>query len=651
MIRPASLATLLLCAAFILPTSRARAEKLFDFSGKVALLDGQSPGGVTVKVQADLNRNRELESFETVTARVSADGSYKLSYELDPGDFGVDLELVKFATKLIAAYNERGFEALLDKGPLPVMVSFQREGYTTIIKRFTTLDDAPSFDVVLAKLRDVQCAGTTCLSADGSVEVSGFPGGTGIARAYAQAFDPGQDTPRFPGNFSDDDGNLLQSSGFAEINMYDEDGNEVHELSSPVKVRFEAKPASWPTLPDLKAQSGKIELPMYSFERASGEWVREADGELQREDGTAVAESELAAIHDGSFSGRLYISFATKHFSSFNCDEPIDVRACVKGRLVNAEGSAVVGAQVTVEGVSYTGNAGTFFSDAEGRFAADVFKSEGASEDVDGNGKRGETFQARVTAIGTGIFTGEAFATASAQGSVQLDGGGSCRPSSCSCPDLGDITVDFETPRSCEVSVAVQFSGNHTVGDGGPLEAGSVVASAEVSGQLNGAAVMSPAFTAELCAGQKCNGGKVAADGTLTFIVPVVGDAPELNLNADLMITEGDTLHYYSGSVTVAGCTRAQTKLDAAVEIQTDHAAVTGIGEFIATLGAGPSNDPLDPINDPIDDLTKATEDPLGCGCRVPGAVRDRSWYAAPLVLLGLAFTLRRRRNRVNRKG
>jgi MYXO-CTERM domain-containing protein len=643
MIRPASFATLLLGAAFILPTSSARAEKLFDFSGKVALLDGQSPGGVTVKVQADLNRNKKLESFETVSARVSADGSYKLSYELDPGD--VDFEFIEFAAKLLAAYNDRGFAALLDKGPLPIMVSFQREGYTTIIKRFSTLDDAPSFDVVLARLRDVQCAGSTCLSADGSVEVSGFPGGTGIVRAYAQAFDPGQDTPRFPGNFSDDEGNLLESSGFAEINMYDKDGKEVHELSSPVSVRFEAKSASWPTMPDLRPNSGKIELPMYSFERATGEWVRESDGELQREDGTAVAESELAAIHAGTYTGRLYIAFSTKHFSSFNCDEPIEVRACVKGRLVNAEGQAVVGAQVIVEGVSYTGNDGAFYSDAEGRFAADVFKSEGASEDVDGNGQRGETFQARVTAIGTGVFTGEAFATASAQGSVRLDGGGSCRPSACSCPDLGDITVDFEDPRSCEVSVAVHFSGKHTVGEGGPLGAGSVVASADVSGQLNGAAVMSPAFTADLCAGKKCNGGKVAADGTLTFIVPVIGDAPELNLNADLMVQEGDTLHYYSGSVTVAGCTRAQTKLEAAVDIQTNHAAVTGIGDFIATLGAGPSNDLLDPINDPIDDLTEATEDPLGCGCRVPGVAQERSWYAAPLALLGLVLALRRRRN------
>jgi MYXO-CTERM domain-containing protein len=223
------------------------------------------------------------------------------------------------------------------------------------------------------------------------------------------------------------------------------------------------------------------------------------------------------------------------------------------------------------------------------------------------------------------------------QGSVHLSGGGKCRPRACSCQDLGDIMVDFETPRSCEVTVSAKFSGNHVVGEGGPLATSDAVASAEIHASMNGVALSGP-IVADVCAGKPCNGGKAGADGTLTFIVPVIQDAPQLKLNADLKIIDGATLHYYSGSLSVAGCTREQTRLAAAVNLEVDHAAVTGIGDFIASLGAGPSSDPTDILDDTV-------EDPLGCGCRL-GARRDPVWYAAPLALFALALALRRRRRR-----
>lgn len=117
-----------------------------------------------------------------------------------------------------------------------------------------------------------------------------------IARAYADNYDPSQETTRFPGLFADRSNNLLVSSGFAEISLYQDDGTAVHQLSAPVTARFEAKRASWSTLPDLEPNSGRIELPMYSFDQVSGEWVPEANGELQRADGSVVSEDDLAAI-------------------------------------------------------------------------------------------------------------------------------------------------------------------------------------------------------------------------------------------------------------------------------------------------------------------------------------------------------------------
>ncbi|HTU60259.1 MAG TPA: hypothetical protein VMF89_17535 [Polyangiales bacterium] len=97
-------------------------------------------------------------------------------------------------------------------------------------------------------------------------------------RAFAQAYDPALDGALFPGSFSDSDGNLLISSGFAEINLFDEQDRPVEEVKEPVAVRFVMERESWPTLPDLESDSGRIELPMYAFNRESGEWDREVDG-------------------------------------------------------------------------------------------------------------------------------------------------------------------------------------------------------------------------------------------------------------------------------------------------------------------------------------------------------------------------------------
>jgi hypothetical protein len=632
----------LLTALCVVPARSAHAEKLLDFSGRVALLDGKSSGGVKVKLQVDLNRNRELESFETLSASVKSDGSYQLSYELDPRD--VDFEFLEFVTKLVAAFKSRGFAALLDDGPLPVVLSFEREGYSTVVKRLTTLSDAPSLDVVLAPLRAVACADGRCLSADGSVQLSGFPGGTGIARAYAQAYDPGDETARFPGSFSDDEGNLLKSSGFAEINLHDAEGNEIHELSSPVAARFEAKRASWHTMPDLTPESGRIELPMYSFDRAIGEWVREADGVLVHEDGSEVAESALAAIRAGTFAERAFISFNTRHFSTFNCDEPIATRACVKGRIVSAKGEAVVGVQVSVDGASYTGNAGYSFTGSDGRFAADVMKSEASGEDVDFNGRTGEKFQARVMAVGTGVFTGAAFDTPRVQGTVSINGATSCRPRDCACLDLGDITVDFEPPRTCQVTVEARFSGKHASGEGGPLADGAVVASANVRGTLAGGVVPPQAMVATLCQGLTCNTGTTSADGKLTFVVPLVGDSPSLALDADFSVQEGETTHYYSGSAVVSGCARGQTQREGTVLLELDHAAMQGIGSFIDLLGPGPRVDQPGQPGQPSDPLD--VNDPLGCGCRVWRGSGARALHGLSLLALGLALWVRRRRTR-----
>jgi MYXO-CTERM domain-containing protein len=619
----------------------AQAETLFSFSGQVALADGVAPDGVKVKLQVDLDRNGRLDSFETLSANVASDGSYTLKYALDPKD--VDLKFLTFVSGVIADYQARGFDSLLDDGPLPVILSFQREGYGTVVKRLNTLFQSPSLDVTLAPLADVQCFDGACLSPDGGVRLSDFPGGTKIARAYADAYDPSQETSRFPGLFSDRANNLLVSSGFAEINLYQEDGSAVHQVSSAVTTRFEAKRASWSTLPDLEPNSGRIELPMYSFDQASGEWVPEGDGELQFADGRVVPEDDLEAIHGGSYDKQVFVSFSTKHFSTFNCDAPISVRACVKGTVVaKATGKALAGVTVSIDGVSYTGSAGAIITGADGAYASDVRKSELPDEDLDRNGQKGEALMAHVVASGSGVFVADAFETPSEQGSVGQVSRPSCKPAACDCLDLGEIEVEFEEPRLCELTVESLFSGLNVVGGDGPLAAGDAVVGATLRGSLVGGVQLPQAAVAAACDGAGCGPVVVPESGSATLVVPVVGDAPQIQLDASLNVTVDGSLHYYSGSLVVDACARGESRVpDSSLSL--DHSELTGLGDFITSLGAAVKN----PVGNGSGGGASSPKKPFGpgCGCNLAGEATPNA-NAAGIglgMLLGLALVRRRR--------
>ncbi|MFT3925487.1 MAG: hypothetical protein QM778_23310 [Myxococcales bacterium] len=610
----------------------ARADSIFSLSGKVALGDGGSAAGTRVQFQVDSDRNGKLESWETLSAKVGADGKYVLAYELNPTK--VDFQFIKIATQVVAEYEKGGFDGLLSRGPLPVVMSFEREGYTTVVRRFGSMSDAFDLDAVLAPLPGVHCDEASCFSEHGDVRLADFPGGTGIARAYASAYDPDKDLAQFPGTFSDDADNLLISSGFAEINLYDSAGQAIHEVSSPVAVRFEAKRAQWKTMPDLAPNSGKIELPMYSFDRNKADWVREADGVLELADGTPVPEESLPAIRMGTFAEPVFVAFDTLHFSSFNCDAPISERACVRGRLVDdATGEALIGADVSVLGVSYTGSAGRMFTGQDGRFAVDVMKSENPGEDTDRNGTAGETFNARLSVrTAAGVFLGAAFDTPILRGSAQLN---ECRPGACACLDLGDIPVKFEVPRLCNVTVRATASGKNLFGGAGPLETGAAVVGAEVRGELSGEFALPQAAVSAVCEGVSCGAGTVGADGAVSFAVPMVGDAGQLQFHADFSVVQDGTTHVYSGSVAVAGCAAGQEVLAAPVSIELDHGSAGSLDAFIRGLGDEAASE-RDPGGSEV-------LDSLGCGCRIP-ASPTRSRLGA-LAGLALASTLLWRRH------
>jgi MYXO-CTERM domain-containing protein len=631
----------MISGAVLLASSAAQAVPVLELSGRVALGDGEVAEGTTVRLKVDLDRDGDFASFETLSAHADADGSYVLSYDLDPED--VDLEFVLFVAELVAEYEARGFEALLDEGPLPAVVSFEREGYSTVTRKISTLIENPMLDALLAPLKDVHCSNDGCQSSDGGVAVSGFPGGTGIARAYAEVYDPGLDTPRFPGSFSDSGGNLLISSGFMEIDFRDAAGQRVTRVSSPVKVRYEANPNSWATLRDLVPDSDVIEVPMYSFDEDIGEWVAEADGVLQDADGEAIVEGELASINDGSHIDPVFVAFSTSHFSTWNCDRPISTRACVKGRFVDADGNPLPGIAAAVQGVSYSGGTGEMMTGADGWFASDLMRSEAPGEDIDGNGTSGETFSARVTVSSVlGVYEGPAFDSPVVQGSIGGDLLGwsppSCTPADCECLDLGDIVAEFETPRVCRVDVSATFSGWSLTFDA-ELEAGAALAGATVRGEYAGQTGIPISASAAICEGETCHAARADAEDNASFVVPVIGDAPEIQVSLEYSLERGDALHYYTGSLTVPGCARDETEVAARVNLEATHVSLKGLGGFIAALGSAA---PASTANDP--DEPEAA-DPMrgpGCGCVVAGGNGPTSaLYFAAAVVFGL---LQRRR-------
>jgi MYXO-CTERM domain-containing protein len=218
----------------------------------------------------------------------------------------------------------------------------------------------------------------------------------------------------------------------------------------------------------------------------------------------------------------------------------------------------------------------------------------------------------------------------------------SCSPADCDCIDLGDIEVTFELPRACSVTVNVTYSGESSIGSGGPLAAGDAVAGARLRGQVTGA-LGGPA-DASACGDGPCGHATLDASGTATFVVPVIGDEPYVQLQASLSTTVNGTYHHYAGSLTVPGCTRGEDALTADVDLEVTHSSLGDLSGFIASLGAGPpgSGGTFGTGDGGNDDALGGP----GCGCRVAPGPSPASSVAALLGMLAVALAAGARRSR-----
>ncbi len=608
-------------------------QTILKARGHVSLGDGRSPSDTKITLKVDLNDDGKLAKYETATGFADASGNYKISLSLNVSS--IDFDLISDVSDLISTFDSGGFEALVKGGPLTVILRFEKSGYATWVRTFSTNLGTVKRDVRLAPLDPLYCSRDTCSSADDGVRLSGLLGDSGIVEGYAKAYDPLKDKERFPGTFSDASNNLLISSGFIAVDLRDKNNKPISSLDEPATVSFRLDEASWHTLVDKQADSGAIEVPMYSFDEKSAEWIAEENGVLVDAEGAMVDEDELSRIRDGSFSKALFVRFETKHFSYWNVDEPVKAHACIKGRLVDADGNAVGGVNVVVSGVSYSGSAPGMTTSANGYFAAGMMKSEGADEDLDYNGIEAETFQAELQITGSaGGYIFGAFDTPGVSSKIVDKGGINCVPQDCPCEDLGDVTVTLEPPTLCEVTVAVAFNGKTSENNyDGKLDSGAV-ANVSVSGDPLGAAAMPP-LTADLCADRQCYGAKTDADGSATFFVPQFGGTGKLRLSVGFQRKRDDgDYDVYTGEVEIAACADGETRLSGEMEIEVTHSVAMDIGDFIAELFEGGEIS------------VESGSNIGGCICTVgPGTRAGKRFlpFLLMLVALGVCYRLRQR--------
>jgi len=280
-------------------------------------------------------------------------------------------------------------------------------------------------------------------------------------------------------------------------------------------------------------------------------------------------------------------------------------------------------------------------------------KSELTGEDVDGNGRPGETFSARISASATiGVYLGDAFDTPTVQGSISVGAASDCQPAACDCIDLGDIEATFEPARACTVTVQATYSGVNIIGSEGPLMPGDAIAGAKLTGSLSGQ--VAPQIDPTLA----------DASGIATFIVPVIGKTPKIELRAHYSTTVDGETHYYDGSLVVDACARATASVDAgtpsvndagadagvdapvAISLEAQHAGLGSLSDFIASLGAGPAV-PSGGGGPNIPSVSAPKIKKPSCGCRTVGFSSDdpqsnsAHWALAALALA--AFARRKR--------
>lgn len=337
-------------------------------------------------------------------------------------------------------------------GPSTLLVTIKADGINPIA-RTVKADRVGSIKLEeqVVALQSLACTDTSCSA--GGLRVDGLPAGT---TGMARAFNPFTETSAFPGGFDDSDGNLLLSGAFATVELKDAQGQPLTQLTTPATLRVPFPKDTWSLMVDIAPGDGKLTVPLFYFDESLATWKREGTGELQLDDGTVVAETQLASIRGGTFGSELFVSGQVRHFSTWNVDWPISSHGCVTGRIVTAARAPLKSAKVEIEGITYTGRSPVIVTSDDGRFCADVLRSEAPGEDVDNNGVTGQAQKVGVyVSSGDEVYDGKTHVIPTA-------------PASCggSCLNVGDLVLDATSQyvtALCNVSGTLVDSGGAPV--------------------------------------------------------------------------------------------------------------------------------------------------------------------------------------------
>jgi hypothetical protein len=249
-------------------------------------------------------------------------------------------------------------------------------------------------NLLLRPLAALTCTGPQCSTADGSVSIAGLPAGaTGMARAFS----PVAEKSAFPGPFFDNIGNLLISAAFSNVQLQDAAGRPLTTLATPADLCMRVPRDTWNIIVDTQPGTDRIEVPLFSFDETKGQWVLDGEGFLESDSGAMLAESQLASVRDGSFTGGLVACGKVSHFSGWNVDYVRRGTSCLAGDVTDENDKPAEGAVVLTDGVTYNGRGEAQTVGKDGKFCQKVLRSEAPTEDLDQNGVSGQTHQAKLT--------------------------------------------------------------------------------------------------------------------------------------------------------------------------------------------------------------------------------------------------------------
>jgi hypothetical protein len=205
-----------------------------------------------------------------------------------------------------------------------VEVSFQSDSLPTVqSSRWSDADsgtlDIGDITIPAVENTEISVTDGSGQNNDGSVQVEGLP--TEVDRFFALPFDPDNNPEAFPGEFAEMGAIPLNSSVFAWMEGLDSAGNPVQDLSQAATIRSRLPQSQWPDLEDINSGTDRIEIPIYMYNETIEMWEQKAEaGWLEDEFGTVLPEDAQPTILDGTFSGELFATYSTDHFSWMNVD-------------------------------------------------------------------------------------------------------------------------------------------------------------------------------------------------------------------------------------------------------------------------------------------------------------------------------------------